>query len=185
MSTTTAAHSRSPLKHKHGTLRFVVLFGLILAAFYGITATPWFRNAFFPTYLEWNAGTAAFILRSIGEQARAYGTLIVSPNGALAIKRGCDSVEPAALLFAAIMAFPASWRSRLLGALIGVSILLALNIVRIVSLYYVQAWYPEAFQTIHVDVWQPIFVVLVVVIWSLWAWRVTRSQRKADTDAHR
>lgn len=181
---TRAVDHRTPWWARNAAmLRFVGTFALILISFYAITATPWFRKQFFPAYLRGNASVAAWTLRALGEDAWAHDTFIVSPRGALVIKRGCDGIEPLALLIAGIFAFPAPWRARFAGACIGGAALQALNILRIDSLHYVQALDPQTFQTIHVDVWQTGFVICVLLIWIIWAWRITRAKTRASANA--
>ncbi|MCI0365853.1 MAG: exosortase H [Phycisphaerales bacterium] len=181
--TSAPAKTAPPMHRKHAVLRFVGVFALIMAIFYALTATPWFRSSMFPGYLKLNAVVSASVLRLLGEDAQAHDTFIFSSRGGLAIRRGCDGIEPTAFLAAAIIAFPAPWRSRLLAVLLGASLLLLLNLVRIVSLFYVRALYPDAFQSIHVDFWQTAFVFIVMLIWILWAWRVTNTNPKAPSHA--
>ena len=157
--------------------RFIIVFAVLMSAFYGIAATPWFRDHFFPAYLRINARASAAILRTLGEDSHSNGADIVSPRFGLAILRGCDGVEPAALFIAAVLAFPASWRSRIVAAIGGTATLLALNLVRIVSLYYTGIYFPKAFDTVHLDLWQTLFILIVMTMWMTWAWRVSRRLR--------
>lgn len=78
----------------------------------------------------------------------------------------------------AVLAFPATWRARA-GAIVGgMAVLFGLNVVRIVSLYYVRVHYPQWFDEVHLVIWQSLVVVLVGVFWYGWA-----STRPADAPA--
>lgn len=158
--------------------RFIAMLAVWLALFYAVTATPWFRQHVFPAYLSLNASTAAAMLNLLGERVTATGSTIVSSQHALSILRGCDAIEPTALFVAAALAFPVSWRKRGLAVLIGVPVLAALNLVRIISLYYAKALAPELFEVIHVDVWQSAFVLAVMLLWMVWAWRAAAPPKK-------
>jgi exosortase/archaeosortase family protein len=154
-----------------------------MGVFYAFTSLPFFRAGLFPRYLRLNAAVSAFLLRAMGEEARAQEVAIISPRYAVTIQRGCDAIEPSALFASAVIAFPAAWRRRLAGAVAGVGLLLGLNLVRIVTLYYTGVFKPEAFETMHLDVWQPAFIFLALLLWILWALWATRRPAPAPPAA--
>jgi exosortase/archaeosortase len=55
---------------------------------------------------------------------------------ALRIEAGCNGIEAVIILAAAMLAFPAVLLQRLAGLLIGTATIVLLNIVRIMSLFY-------------------------------------------------
>ena len=57
-----------------------------------------------------------------------------------------------------------SWRARLLGLVAGFPILLLVNQVRLVSLCYIDRWYPRALETVHMLVWQSLIVLLTLLV---------------------
>ena len=127
------------------------------------------RDSFIPSYFRLNARVSGALLNLVGEVVEVKGRRITSPDFSVTIKRGCGALDPAALFFAAIVAFPSGIRPKLLGLLLGLSFLFALNQVRIMSLYFIGVYFPEAFDTAHVDIWQAIFVVVSVALWAIWA----------------
>ncbi|MHC5004765.1 MAG: exosortase H [Planctomycetota bacterium] len=155
------------------------LFALCLVVYYSVTALAWFQQDVFPAYLRWNAAVSARLLAWAGEGATANDTVVLSQRYALEIKRGCDAIEPAALLAAAIIAFPAAWRRRAIGLAIGIPALLGLNFVRIISLYYTGIHAPDAFEVVHVEVWQPLFIAAALLLWVGWAIWATRRRAAA------
>ncbi len=169
--------------HTHGRdLRFLALFGLYLAAFYLITLTPVIRGSFFPAYLRINARASAAILRTTGQDVVVRDQSIVAQNGlSIEIARGCDAVEPSALFVAAVLASPVAFLRRICAAVAGTALLMLLNLVRIVSLFLVRVYIPKAFEAMHLDVWQAVFIFLAILLWAVWASHVTR---KPTGDAH-
>ena len=164
---------------------FVLRFLVLLTCFYAISATPWFQRSFMPGSLDWNAHAGSFLLRLLVEQTHVVGLSIVSPRFALTVFRGCDGIDPAALFVAAVLAFQAPWRSRLIGILGGVALLLMANCFRIISLYYVGALMPNLFDAAHIDIWQPLFVIVVALMFIAWAKLVCRSPVIPTPHAHR
>ena len=169
---------------KRPVLRFVVLFCVCMAVFYGCMATVLFRETLFPAYLRFNAGVSATILRCLGEEAAARETSVASPRFSIEIRRGCDAVEPSAVFLSAVLASPVSMWLKLPGMAAGTVVLMLVNLVRIVSLFYVGIIYPKAFHMMHVDVWQALFIFLALLFWVVWArWARGRGQGSNKPDA--
>ncbi len=154
--------------------RFVVTFAFIMLVF-GVFFYAYFTGtAFFETYLDLNAQVSGWILNALGENVRVNKSSISAPGVALAIRHGCDAIFPSALFIAAVVASPVPFVSKIPGMLIGSFVLLTINLLRIISLYYVQLHIPGWFHVMHVDVWQPAFIFLALFFWILWAIRATR-----------
>ena len=51
----------------------------------------------------------------------------------------------------------------------------SLNQVRLVSLFFIGRWFPNAFHTAHVLVWQSLIIFFTIVIWLIWTSRVSRA----------
>jgi len=172
-----APRNSKPSVVKEILTRFAIFFGT-LGLFYGVTAMSWFRDSLFPAYLRLNARISAWILDLLGENAGCREFLVFTSKFQLEIRKGCDAIEPSALLVAAVLISPATKRQKLTALAVGVPILLVVNLVRIISLYYTGVHYPESFEMVHVDIWQPGFVALTLIVWALWAASVMAKANK-------
>lgn len=175
-----AARPRRSWTYGKGPIfRFVGLFVLLLGAFYAITFIPVVSNDIIPAYLRWNARASTFILNVFGENASARDTSVSSARNSVNIRHGCDAIEPSALFLAAVLAFPAAFKSKLPGLIAGTLILAIINLVRIVSLFYVGIFKQEWFDFMHEDFWQPLFILLALSLWIAWAmWAMRTSMRR-------
>ncbi len=154
-------------------LRFVVLFALCMMGFYGLTATQTFEQWGWAPYLELNARVSAAILKALGEEVTVTGRSITAARAALVIERGCDAIHPSLLFVSAVLAVPAPWVRKLWGILAGIAVLALTNLARIVTLFYVQVFYPVAFEVVHIEVWQALFIGWTMALWVSWAlWAV-------------
>ena len=161
---------------KKPVIRFVLLFGAILCALSACVSNDFALRKAWPPYLRLNARATSAILQSLGQAASTQGWRINGPGFSLEVVRGCDAIHPSFLFAAAVFAFPVSVRSRLAGACIGTAIILATNLARIVSLYYVRLHLPDAYDVMHLEVWQLTFILLAVVLWAIWVrWAIRRS----------
>ena len=81
------------------------------------------------------------------------------------------------MLCAAILAFPAPWRYKALGLAIGIAAVQLLNVVRVISLFYIGQWNRDAFEWAHLYVWQALIMLDVLVVWLIWVRRIPRAGR--------
>jgi exosortase family protein XrtM len=91
--------------------------------------------------------------------AKASGNSLLSSFGRINILQGCEGTEGMFLLIAAVLPFPARWRSRVLGVLCGVLLMYILNQVRIVALVATLHWHRDWFASLH-GLIAPTFIVL-------------------------
>ena len=153
---------------KNPVLRFVIVFGLLLGLFYAVMDSISFDRTVFPPYLGFSARTASRVCNWFGQGTRVAEETILSARFCLQIQRGCDAIEPSALFVAAVLAFPASFRRKIPGVLLGTVILVVVNLARIVSLFLVGVYFPNAFERMHLEVWQIMFILLAIVLWAVW-----------------
>jgi exosortase H (IPTLxxWG-CTERM-specific) len=170
-------------RSKHPVFRFVAIFSLLVAGFYLVAVSPWYQREVLEPYLALNARVTAALLRSGGDAATAEGAVLDGARFSLEVRAGCDALEPAALFAAAVLAFPAPPRRKLSAFLLGVSALLIINLVRILSLYYIGVHLPSYLSLVHTSVWQPLFILLVACFWLVWAVRVVTGSNKAPAGA--
>jgi exosortase H (IPTLxxWG-CTERM-specific) len=156
---------------KAPVLLFGAKFGALIALLYGVLAIP-FAEQMLQGYLKVNAWVSNGILNLLGQGTHVSEVTIASSSFAIAIRRGCDAVEPTWLLCAAILAFPGTWRRKLAGMLAGIIVLQSLNVVRIVTLYWIGSRFPAAFHSAHLEIWPTLFIIAAIglfVGWKGWA----------------
>jgi len=162
---------------KYPVLRFFTLFAILMVLFYLGTVTSFYNNNFLPSYLHFNAEISGLILSGLGQDVNVEGTSILSPIHSIKLIRGCEAIEPSALFIAAVLAFPAPFLLKMPGIIIGTLSLLTLNLIRIISLFFVGIYYPQAFEIMHIEVWQALFILLALLFFVFWLLWVTQRQR--------
>ena len=167
------------LKANRKQLRFQALFVLIFGACYLLFGVlPRVRLGVINPYTEFLAKAVAAIINLFGAGAMANGALVSSPRYSMDIAMGCDGVEASCLYFAGVVAFPASWRARLIGLAFGVPLIQAINLTRLVALYYVGMNLPSVADQIHDYVAQTLVILLSTAILIFWLERFgVRHQR--------
>ena len=151
-------------------VRFFAGFLVLQALLFGLELTPWAQTWFVVPWTNTLAALSAGIVRLFDPQVVAHGKILQSADGsfAVSIEAGCNGVEATIVLIAAMLSFPAPWKRRLLGLAIGVVAVQALNIIRVISLFYLGQWSFDAFDFAHRYVWQALIMLDVLIVWLLW-----------------
>ena len=150
---------------------FVTKFVLGMVGLYALVALNPVNDSVIVPFTEAVAWCSAGILRSVESGVEAVGTVIRSPRFALDVQNGCNGIEATILLAAAILAFPATLRSRLIG-LVTASVLLAvINLVRLSSLFWLGEHHRRIFDLFHVAVWQSLVILAAISMFVLWSWK--------------
>ncbi|MGB2863392.1 MAG: archaeosortase/exosortase family protein [Sedimentisphaerales bacterium] len=163
--------------NKYSVLKFLLIFGILLAVFYVFIAfSSFYSKKFVPWHHHLIARISGYVLAVLGQEITVTGKSISSPKFSVNIIRGCDAVEAIALYVCAVLAFPLPILKKFLGMIAGTLLLLILNLVRIVSLFLIGSYSSRIFALMHLDVWQAMFIFLAVLLWILWLIWATRSQ---------
>lgn len=163
-----------PLRLKSGgkwpiplfTLKFAVLLGL----FYLLPLAPCSQRVL-SGYLRGIAGMTGALLRVLGEASVAEANGLSSASFSLTVGSGCSALEFVWFLAAAVVAFPAPWGKRVVGLALGLVMIVALNVIRVGSLYLLGVHWPALFAVMHESVWPAALVVATAAAMGAWvAW---------------
>lgn len=150
--------------------KYALIYFLILGLLFWIETTHWAQSFTVGTWTQFLADFSGGLMQVFDDKVVVQGSDIRnSETGyAVSIKSGCNGVEAAMILAAAILAYPAPWLKKLLGMVIGVLAIQVLNVVRIISLYYLGAWSQKALDIAHLYVWPGLIILDALVIFLLW-----------------
>ncbi|MDP1826248.1 MAG: exosortase/archaeosortase family protein [Archangium sp.] len=123
--------------------------------------------------LSTQASAGLINLLTPAEHAAARANRIQGTTSLL-IGQGCDGVDGVLLLLSAVLAFPAGWKRKAQGVLLGLPLLYVSNLVRIVTLYYVQRSAPGAFAFMHEYVGQTFFILVGGAFFLGWSGALAR-----------
>jgi len=127
------------------------------------------QNIILP-WTEFLANLSSALVRFFDSNAVAQGILLRdSVSGfAVSIQPGCNGIEAAIVLIAAMAAFPATIKQKISGIMIGFVAIQALNVLRIISLFYLGQWNMILFEWAHLYIWQALIMLDVFIVFILW-----------------
>jgi len=149
----------------HLYLRFGAVLLVFIVAFY-IKPVREYVVSPFTTAVAW---CSSMLMNLFGAGARISGTMLSTSSYSINIVDGCNGIYATAILTSGIIAYPSSWRHKLVGIALGVAAIFLLNLGRVISLFYLGQSYPDIFNEVHVYVWQPLIIVWAIFVWDFWS----------------
>jgi exosortase H (IPTLxxWG-CTERM-specific) len=151
-------------------IRFFVLFMALLAVMFGLELTPWAQQWFVEPWTAALARVSASLVTVLDPGVTSVGKVLRSTtNGfAVSIEAGCNGVEATIVLVAAMLAFPSPWKHKVAGLAAGIVAVQGLNIIRVISLFYLGQWNRDVFEWAHLYVWQALIMLDVLIVWLVW-----------------
>lgn len=160
--------------------RFVVLFVVLLVLLFTLELTHPVQNALVLPWTGVLAAVSAWIVSAFDPAVIAYGKVL--QHGAtgvgVSIEPGCNGIEACIILTAAVLAYNAPWITKLAGIVAGFFAIQAVNVLRIITLFYLAGWNHEVFEFAHLYLWQALIMLDVLIVWLVWIrWVARREQR--------
>ncbi|MGB5145907.1 MAG: exosortase H [Porticoccaceae bacterium] len=151
-------------------LRFLVLFMIILTALFTAEMLAPVQQAVVLPWTSHLAGLSGWLMQLFDSQVAVTGKVIRSTTSSfgVSIEPGCNGVEAMIVLLAAITAFPAPLFYKLKGLLAGFVAIQALNLARIISLYYLGLWSATLFEWAHLYIWQALIMLDALIVFLVW-----------------
>ncbi len=164
-------------------LRFVTTFLLILIALFTLEMLNPVQEHVITPFTSLLAYPSAVLILPLDNSVIAYGKVLQFKDSgfAVSIEAGCNGVEATIVLIAAICAFPASWRARLIAISLGFLAIQVLNIVRIISLFYLGNWNLEYFSWIHLYLWPALIMLDVLVVFIFYLRYLSKQTQPLET----
>jgi exosortase/archaeosortase family protein len=147
-------------------LRSAVLFFAIFLSLYTlyILIEPQLSH-----YFNWLAATVAWAASLFDASFSAHDNLILYNGRAeLRVIEGCDGITVFNLIIAAVLSFPKPWRERIIGVLVLVPVLFAINWLRLLMLAWIRIYTPQWFDFVHVYLFQPVMIFATFVCFIVW-----------------
>ena len=151
-------------------LKYSSYFFLILLVLFGVEMLNPVQQQVILPFTSFIAEICAVIIVPFDNNVIAYGKILQSSatGFAVSIEPGCNGVEAAIMLIAAVVAFPASVKQKAAAIIVGFFAIQLANILRIISLFYLGQWDMDVFQWAHLYAWPVLIMVDVLAVFLVW-----------------
>ena len=166
-------------------IRFFILFTVLLVGLFTLEILQPAEEYVILPFTSFIADVSVWILQIFDDSVESYKNVIrnsVTGFG-VRIERGCNGVEAVIILFAAIFSFPAPFKNKIIGFVIGFFAIQILNLVRIISLFYLGQWNQVAFEWFHLYLWQALIILDALVVWLIWLRTLPQAKLRRQLDA--
>lgn len=139
-----------------GMLRFTLVTGAWFVGLFGLMRLPWVERTLLTPFAQLQQGVA--------------DQLTGAPSNLVYADASCSGGDPMALCAGAILAYPATWGARLRGAVVGLTVITALNVVRLGNLSLV-AEDRALLDLLHVYIWPGVLILAAAGFVYAWMGR--------------
>ncbi len=116
---------------------------------------------------SFTASLIALFLNLFGLNADVNGTSVLMNSSSIDVIGECTGIFSIIVYCSVIFAYPTSLRNKSVG-LIGIPILYALTLVRLISTALVGVFIPSMLDFFHTYLWQVFLIVFVVLLFLIW-----------------
>ncbi len=150
--------------------RFLLVFCGVLGSLFAIEMLSPVQQAVIQPFTVLLANVSTAVIVPFDNTVIAQGRILrdATTGFAVSIEAGCNGVEATIVLVAGIVAFPASLRHKMISILVGFLFVQALNIVRIISLFYLGQWNYTVFEWFHLYLWPVLIMLDVLVVFAIY-----------------
>ena len=151
-------------------MRFMLIFLIVLICLFTLEMQSSVQQAVIEPFTGILAKVSAALIMPFDSTVLAYGKVLqFGPGGvAVSIEAGCNGVEATIVLIAAVLAFPAPWRARLAGIVLGFLAVQALDIMRVIRLVYIGNWNLDIFSWVHLYLWPALIMLDVLIVFIVY-----------------
>jgi len=152
------------------TKRSAVLFVIFAATGFGLLLSPVIDRVFVGPFIHVITWISGAVIDLFGGSVTVLGDILSAPTGGFAVRvdNGCSGLDAVILLAAACLAFPTTWRLRMVGVLACSAAILLVNIIRIISLFYLGQYSMAWFNWAHNYAWDILILIDGVIAYMLW-----------------
>ncbi len=147
---------------------FLFRFVVALAIFCGIWYLPWVYVNVAGPFTTGVSQIAGGLLSLVGADVSVHSNILSIPGFSVQIRGICNGAEATFVLWSALLAFPAGWKYRLKGLLIGTLAIHIANTLRIISLLYLGAFNMAWFRFAHLYLWEILIMLDILFVFLVW-----------------
>ncbi len=151
-------------------LRFCGVFFSVLLTLFGIEMINSVQTHFILPFTALIASTSAAIVMFFDTGVVAFSNRLYDTLSGfnVSIEPGCNGIEASIILLAAMLAFRATWKQKVIGILAGTVTIQVLNLIRVISLFYLGQWQIELFHFAHLYLWPVLIMLDVLIVLVVW-----------------
>lgn len=119
------------------------------------------------------------VLDIFSDNVLISGRFVTFDGFSIEVIEECTGLLEMLIFLAALLAYPAGWKAKGIGFIIGIPVLYLFNVVRIIFLTVVGAHFNSLFDFMHIYFWQATLILMITTVWVLWILLVVNRDKKS------
>ena len=115
---------------------------------------------------------SSILMNIFGAGSKVTGNTLSTSEFSINVVDGCNGVYATAILISGVIAYPSKLSQKAIGILLGFAAVFFVNLIRVISLFYLGLRFPDIFQEVPVYVWQPIIIIWAIIVWDFWSRKI-------------
>jgi len=163
--------------------RFLSIFIVTLIGLFSIEMLNSVQQAIIQPFTGLLASISTALILPFDDGVISQGRVLrdAASGFAVSIESGCNGVEAAIVLVAGVAAFPATLTQKSIAIVTGFLFVQALNVVRIISLFYLGQWNHDVFEWFHLYLWPVLIMLDVLVVFAIYLQWLGKSDLALET----
>ncbi len=160
-------------------VRFVVLFLILLVLIsvgFSQLFTRYHDNVIW--LMELTATLSGAVLSVFSDAVNYHGVFVSYRGFSVEIIDECTGLFEMLIYLAAVISFSTTIKKKLIGVAIGLPAIFLFNLIRIILLLVVGAGSYDAFNFMHLYLWQVTLIIMISSIWILWLYLVVYREKR-------
>ena len=166
-------------------LGWLVRFWGLAAFFYWLDHTTWFKTLVVAPYARLSALVTARLLALLGVDFQIQGSSLTVSGKVFVVADSCTGSFVFLLLAAVIIAFPASWKEKLVGLTAGLITVVFLNLFRTLMIVILASRFSGSFWGLHIIVGQALIIAGTLGVFVWWAQGVGKGRAVIPLNSRR
>jgi exosortase H (IPTLxxWG-CTERM-specific) len=155
--------------------KFVAVFAVAALGQFALVLAAPFR-VFVDGFSGRLASISAWLIQAAGGACLQHAATLSNPDRGFAIevRDGCNGINVVILLWAAILAYPSNLKWKLIGLAGGLAAIQFLNLLRLISLFYLGQYSFSIFEFAHLYLWEMLIIIDAMAVFGLWIRRAAQ-----------
>jgi archaeosortase B (VPXXXP-CTERM-specific) len=158
---------------------FLGLWAALWAIPYILGQLPFGVQSLCPITASWLGS----LLKLLGFTTTVEGVYVNFGLAGLEIIAECTGYTAMALFFSVVIAYPSPVKKKLVGLAVGIPLILAFNMFRLVVMAFILAYRPQYFDVAHLYFWQVALIIFVVAIVVLWIQKLVNREKSVSVSS--
>ena len=160
---------REMIRRNVVSIKFCIRFIVLLSVFVAVIIVMRIGGQRVETSMNsFTAKTTAYVLEALSLETRQYHSEIDAQGLTFDIIIECTGLYTACLYLSCVLAFPASFKRKIAGSILGLLAIFTVNIFRLTTLILIAIYRPQLSDLAHYYIWDVSFIVLVIVLFQIW-----------------